>query len=90
MRDHGQRVDAHGTLPNGTVLNGPDDLSQSIASVRRSPACFAEKSCVHALGRGLEPHDKQELDRMLKELGAGGFSVPRLISEIVHGQRRRR
>ncbi len=82
-RDHGQRVDAHGTLPDGTVLNGPDDLSQSIAHDPRFPACVAEKLYVYALGRGLEPHDKQELDRMLKELGGGGFSLPDLISEIV-------
>ncbi len=82
-RDHGQLVDAHGTLPNGTVLNGPGDLSQSIANDPRFPACVAEKLYVYALGRGLEPHDKQELDRMLKELGGSGFSLPDLIAEIV-------
>ncbi len=82
-QDHGQPVDVRGTLPNGTVLNGPADLSQSIANDPRFPACVAEKLYVYALGRGLEPHDKQELDRMLKELGGGGFSLPDLIAQIV-------
>jgi hypothetical protein len=81
--DHGQSVDAHGTLPDGTVLNGPDDLSRSIAQDPRFPACVAEKLYVYALGRGLEPHDRQELERMVKELGGRGFSFSDLIAEIV-------
>jgi len=81
--DHGQSVDAHGTLPNGTVLNGPSDLTQAIAADPRFPACVAEKLYVYALGRGLEAHDKQELSRMLKELGGSGFTLPDLIAEIV-------
>ena len=81
--DHGQPVDAHGTLPDGTVLNGPDDLSRSIARDSRFPACVAEKLYVYALGRGLEAHDRNELDRILKDLGGGGFSLSDLISEIV-------
>jgi Protein of unknown function (DUF1592)/Protein of unknown function (DUF1588)/Protein of unknown function (DUF1587)/Protein of unknown function (DUF1595)/Protein of unknown function (DUF1585)/Ca-dependent carbohydrate-binding module xylan-binding len=81
--DHGQPVDAHGTLPDGTVLNGPDDLSRSVARDPRFPACVAEKLYVYALGRGLEPHDRQELERILKELHGGGFSFQELIAEIV-------
>lgn len=81
--DHGQPVDAHGTLPDGTVLNGPDDLSRAIARDPRFPACVAEKLYVYALGRGLEPQDRQELDRILKELGGRGFSFSDLIAEVV-------
>jgi hypothetical protein len=81
--DHGQPVDAHGTLPDGTVLNGPDELSRTIARDARFPACVAEKLYIYALARGLEPHDRQELDRILKELGGRGFSVSDLIAEIV-------
>ena len=81
--DHGQPVDAHGTLPDGTVLNGPDDLSRSIAKDPRFPACIAEKLYTYALGRGLESSDHIELDRMLKDLGGGGFSFADLISEVV-------
>jgi hypothetical protein len=81
--DHGQPVDARGTLPDGTVLNGPDDLSRSIAKDPRFPACVAEKLYVYALGRGLEAHDRSELDRMLKDLGQSGFSLSDLISEVV-------
>jgi Protein of unknown function (DUF1592)/Protein of unknown function (DUF1588)/Protein of unknown function (DUF1595)/Protein of unknown function (DUF1587)/Protein of unknown function (DUF1585)/Ca-dependent carbohydrate-binding module xylan-binding len=81
--DHGQPVDARGTLPDGTVLNGPDDLSRSIAKDPRFPACVAEKLYIYALGRGLEAHDRSELDRMLKDLGQSGFSLSDLISEIV-------
>ncbi|HEX3776664.1 MAG TPA: DUF1592 domain-containing protein [Polyangiaceae bacterium] len=81
--DHGQAVDAHGVLPDGTVLNGPDDLSRSIAKDPRFPACVAEKLYIYALGRGLEASDRSELERMLKELGGRGFSFADLISEIV-------
>jgi Protein of unknown function (DUF1592)/Protein of unknown function (DUF1588)/Protein of unknown function (DUF1587)/Protein of unknown function (DUF1595)/Protein of unknown function (DUF1585)/Ca-dependent carbohydrate-binding module xylan-binding len=81
--DHGQVVDAHGTLPDGTVLNGPDDLSRSIAKDPRFPACVAEKLYIYALGRGLDPSDRSELDRILKELGGRGFSFSDLIAEVV-------
>jgi hypothetical protein len=81
--DHGQPIDAHGTLPDGTMLNGPDDLSRTIARDARFPACVAEKLYTYALARGLEPHDRQELDRILKELGGRGFSLSDLIAEIV-------
>ena len=81
--DHGQPVDAHGVMPDGTQLSGPEDLSRLIAADPRFPACVAEKLYVYALARGLEPHDRTELDRMLKDLGNKGFSLPDLISEIV-------
>lgn len=81
--DHGQAVDAHGVLPDGTVLNGPDDLSRSIAKDPRFPACVAEKLYIYALGRGLEPSDRTELERILKQLGGRGFSFSDLITEIV-------
>jgi hypothetical protein len=81
--DHGTPVDAHGTLPDGTVLSGPDDLSQSIAKDARFPACVAEKLYIYALGRGLEVSDRTELERILKELGGRGFSFSDLISEVV-------
>jgi hypothetical protein len=83
VSDHGQLVDAHGTLPDGTVLNGPDQLSRTIARDPRFPACVAEKLYIYALARGLEPHDRQELDRILKELGGRGFSLSDLIAKIV-------
>lgn len=81
--DQGKPVDVHGTLPDGTVLNGPSDLARMVAEDPRYPACVAEKLYTYALGRGLEPSDRTELDRMLKDLGARGFSLPELISEIV-------
>jgi hypothetical protein len=81
--DHGQTVDAHGVLPDGTVLNGPEDLSHSIAKDPRFPACVAEKLYIYSLGRGLEASDRSELERMLKDLGGRGFSFADLIDEIV-------
>ena len=81
--DQGALVDVRGTLPDGTLLNGPDDLSRAIAADPRFPACVAEKLYVYALGRGLEPHDRNELERLVRELGGRGFSFPELISEIV-------
>ena len=81
--DQGQPVDVHGTLPDGTPLNGPEDLSRAIAEDPRFPACVAEKLYVYALGRGLGPSDRRELSRMLHELGGSGFSLTELIEEIV-------
>ena len=81
--DQGKPVDVHGKLPDGTVLNGPDDLARTIESDPRFPACVAEKLYTYALGRGLEPSDRTELDRVLKDLGGRGFTMPELITEIV-------
>lgn len=81
--DHGEPVDSRGVMPDGTRLSGPEDLSRLIANDPRFPACVAEKLYVYALGRGLELHDRQELERMLKDLGTTGFSLPELITEVV-------
>ncbi len=81
--DQGAPVDVRGILPDGTVLNGPDDLARTIAHDPRFPACVAEKLYTYALGRGLEASDRTELDRLMKDLGGRGFSLPELIAEIV-------
>lgn len=81
--DQGQPVDTQGVMPDGTVLSGPDDLTRSISSDARFPACVAEKMYIYALGRGLELSDRIELERVVRALGGRGFSFRDLIAEIV-------
>ena len=81
--DQGVAVDVRGTLPDGTALDGPDDLSRTIARDPRFPACVAEKLYVYAMGRGLELHDRMELERILRELDGHGFTFSELIAQIV-------
>ena len=81
--DQGRPVDTRGVMPDGTVLNGPEDLGRAISGDTRFPACVAETLYIYALGRGIESSDRSELQRILEALGERGFSLPALIAEIV-------
>jgi hypothetical protein len=82
--DGGFPIDATGTLPDGSSFDGP---AQLIAVLKTRSDIFArnlsEKMLTYALGRGLESYDAPAVERIRKNLAAGGYRFSALVSAIV-------
>jgi len=79
----GRAIDASGTMPDGTALDGVDDLRSYILSHREQfYRQIASKSLGYALGREVEFYDRPTLRHLESRLGEDDrFST--LIIEIV-------
>ena len=62
-------IDASGVLPDGTSLNGIDDLRQVLSQQRKDDflRCLAEKMLIYAVGRGTEYYDRCAIDEIVQE-----------------------
>jgi hypothetical protein len=74
-------VDSSGTLPNGTPLNGVDDLKRVIKGDKFARA-LCEKLMIYALGRGLERYDRRAVDGVLAQTRSGGYKFSTLAKAI--------
>jgi hypothetical protein len=86
-RDHdeGQPLDLAATLPDGTALNGVDEL-RKILRVKYADEfvrCLAEKLFVYALGRGPEDFDECTLRQIVKHARAHGDRFSAIVEAIV-------
>jgi hypothetical protein len=78
------RIDASGTLPDGTKFDGPAELRQLLASRRDGFArTVIEKMLVYALGRGIEYYDMPTVRRIQREGAAADYRWSSLIQAIV-------
>jgi hypothetical protein len=80
----GVPIDASGELPDGTVLNGPDDLRNALL---RRPDQFAqtltERLMVYALGRTLEYKDMPQVRAIVRATAADNYRFETLVTNIV-------
>ena len=69
-------IDASGTLPDGTAINGPDDLRKALL---RHPEqfvqTFTEGLLKYATGRTLEYRDMPTVRRIVRDAAAGRLPV---------------
>ena len=84
-RDHGGvPIDSLATLPDGTRVQGPADLTSLILSRRRE---FIEtltgKLLTYAVGRGLEPYDMPAIREIMREAAPSNYRWSALILGIV-------
>ena len=82
--DAGKPIDSSGQLPDGTRINGPDDLKRVL--LERKDAFlrfFTSKMLGYALGRGLTPADSCTVDQIVGKVAAENYSAQTLIREIV-------
>lgn len=89
-----QSVDAAGKLITGEEFTDIGQLKTILATDRRMDfyRCLTEKMMTYALGRGMEPHDTEALDRIVGRLDAddGRFSALLMgVIESVPFQKRR-
>lgn len=67
---HGQPIDARGTLPDGTEIDGPIALKDALLQHRGEfVRTFVAKLLTFALGRPMLPADEPELQRLVADIG---------------------
>ncbi len=81
--DHGQPIDARGTVPSGESFNGPAELKDFLLS-RKDKVLrhLARKLTGYAFGRDLNPFDDCVIDRALEELRQSDYRASVLVEAI--------
>ena len=81
--EEGKPIDASGGLPDGTELDGVEDM---LAALRARPEMFAgtltEKLLTYALGRGVEHYDAPAVRRIVRDAGEQDYRFSALIVGI--------
>ena len=81
------KIDAAGTLLDGTNINGPVELRKALL---KKPEIFvstmAEKLMIYALGRGPIAQDMPEVRRIVREAGKDNNHFSRLILGVVNSK----
>jgi hypothetical protein len=80
----GSDIDASGQLPDGTQLQGPDDLRNALL---RKPDQFVqtltEKLTIYALGRSLDYKDMPAIRAIVRKSASQGYRFEPLVMDIV-------
>jgi mono/diheme cytochrome c family protein len=83
----GVAIDASGVLPDGTPVNGPDDLRKALL---RNPAQFAqtftEGLLTYATGRKLEHYDMPAVRRIVRGAAADDYRFSALVQGVVRSE----
>ncbi|MFM1886310.1 MAG: hypothetical protein RL026_1467 [Pseudomonadota bacterium] len=77
-------IDHLGTLPDGTVLQGPDDLRQALLA---NPTQFVqnvtERLMIYGLGRVIEAHDMPTVRDIVRRSAADNYRFSTVLLNIV-------
>jgi hypothetical protein len=78
-------IEASGQLPDGTAINGPDDLRRALVDRpdRQFVLAFTENLLTYALGRSLDFHDMPLVRRIVKQSAADNYSFRSLVSGVI-------
>jgi hypothetical protein len=83
----GAAIDASGVLPDGTRINGPDDLRRALL---RRPEQFAqtftEGLLTYATGRTLEHHDMPTVRRIVRGAAGRDYRFSALVQAVVRSE----
>src|SRR3970282_129649 len=83
----GAAIDSSGLLPDGTAINGPDDLRKAL--LRRPEQfvqTFTEGLLTYATGRKLEYYDMPTVRRIVRGAAAGDHSFSTLAQAVVQSE----
>ena len=82
--DSGKPIDNRGQLPDGTKIDGPDQLKKVLLARKQVfLRHLTSKMLGYALGRGLTPSDSCTVDQILDQLEKEQFKAQALIRGIV-------
>ena len=81
--EDGLPVDDTGVLPDGTEFKGAREMAGLLETDPRFPRCVARHVLTYALGRGMEYHDKTDLDLLTRQFVESGMRIPDLIEAVV-------
>ncbi len=80
-------IDASGELPDGTAINGPDELR---AALLRRPEefvqTFTERLLLYALGRTIEYYDMPTVRRIVREAADEDYRLSALVWGVVNSE----
>ena len=83
----GTAIDASGELPDGTRVNGPDDLRNALM---REPDQFvqtlAQKLMTYAMGRTVEYHDMPTVRAIVRQTASEGYHFSSLVMNIINSE----
>jgi hypothetical protein len=83
----GEEIDASGVLPDGTAIDGPDDLRKAL--LRRPEQfvqTFAEGLLTYATGRKLEHYDMPTIRRIVREAAATEYRFSSIVQGVVRSE----
>jgi len=79
-----KKIDASGSLPDGTELSGVDDLE---AGLLARPEMFigtlTEKLLTYALGRGMQPSDGPAIRKIVRQTAEDDYRLSALVVSVV-------
>ena len=82
--EDGIRIDASGTLLDGTRIDGPASLREALlARPDQFTSTLAEKLLTYALGRGLDYNDAPAVRKIAGQAAAGNYKFSELVLGIV-------
>jgi hypothetical protein len=81
--DHGQTIDASGTLPGGAPFKGPKELSQLVAQDPRFRPCLSGALLKYSLGRGLRDSDVPYVTDLSQAAAGTSLGWRALLARIV-------
>ena len=83
--DEGLAIDASGTLPDGSVVRGAQELRTALLERNKEQfvRCLTEKMLTYALGRGLEYYDRCAVDKIMAEMQKQDAKFSTLLEQIV-------
>jgi hypothetical protein len=82
--DTGDAVDTAGVLPDGTKINGPDDLRRAlVAHPEQFVQTVTEHLMTYALGRPVEYRDMPVVRAIVRKAAGANYQFASLVSQIV-------
>jgi hypothetical protein len=81
----GTDIDSAGELPDGTAINGPDDLRQAL--LRRPDQfvqTFVENLLTYAMGRTREHYDMPTVRKIVRDTAAQDYKLSAIVQAVVN------
>jgi hypothetical protein len=83
-RETGRPIDASGVLPDGSELEGPDQLREALLQrPEQFVQTFVEQMLAYALGRSIEWYDMPPVREVVRSSAAGDYRFSSIVMGIV-------
>jgi mono/diheme cytochrome c family protein len=78
-------IDATGQLPDGTMINGPDDLRRALVDRpdHQFVQALTENLMTYALGRSLDYHDMPTVRRIVRQATADDYRFKSIVLGVI-------
>lgn len=87
MTDGESKVDASATMPDGKSFAGPDGLKNYLMGQKgQFTKAFTEKLMTFALGRGIEPYDRCDIEGLAKQVAKDGYKFSSVVEAVVSSE----